>query len=913
MKFVSKNKVLQMEKCLNNPVSIYLKRLTYLSFLTCVFVGITFNSSAKNIGIVTRSTLLKPQAEILEYYLDSMYKSDSFAILNEMPVSGNAIVLKSDLDLEPEEFSIISKTNENGQIILTIAAGHPSGMYYGICQFLEELGCGFFLSFETIPEKIGEIELRGFQVSEKPLVKDRFVFNWHNFLSGCSSWDFEEWKQYIDQSSKMRFNGLMTHFYANDPSFVFSYNGIEKKVGFMPNTSKGRQYGTQQVNDVRRMVAGNVFDDAVFGSQTSKVPDNVRVEESRTLIQNIHKYAKSKFMDVWFGYDVDYELANPQEIMTTLPDDAKIKIKRKPDKYFGMPDSVFYLPVPDSPEGFAYYKSQVSQLFMQFPNIDNLVLWTRTSGSAFLTLRYNEFPENWKKEFDKIADSNPEIDKTDENITGRFATSKIYKTIRKCLDEIDKTEIKLWAGSWRTSWLEQADWFYPKEVGFIPLDYNVDYFTVEEKHQILKNISKNRELLPVVWAHHDDGAFIGSTYVPYENLQSKVESVGNTGLGVIHWTTKPLDIYFKNTEQQLWQRTKNASLKNTANLMAARMVTSDNAEKMSEYLQKWVTEGPKFGRETSPRFIDHLISKEDFDNVLKGCKKRILILESIQEPDNKQVQYFKLLEEFCIDFYVAQFNYQEALRECNSGNFLPAQNFIKNCHPEEVIEKYANASSKNSLTKGEKGVIVELNLSWLPLINSLKQTLREKPVLYNFGEVNFPDMGVGLLNTNYFIDSDKNLWRNFGESETGGEYFANNNVKIEADNHALAEICTQGICANDSLVIEIKPFAVDISPAVLKNPDYFMPGKYLLTLIFNEHEFTKRGKREFRIQISDDKNQINPISEPIDIFAQTDKKNKVLIKTYSIEFHEKNSLKLILKNSKNRAIINGIKLEPLLL
>jgi hypothetical protein len=871
---------------------------------------LTQEMMAKEVSVVM-DVSTKQQTKILYEYLKNIYSEDSFKLADQIPTTGDAIVLKIESNMKEEEFHIYSGTRKLSGDLLTVSAGSQAGLYYAVFSLLEELGCGFFLSFETLPKNQKEIQLNGIQISDKALTKQRIVFNWHNFLSGCSSWDFEEWKQYIDQSSKMRFNGLMTHFYANDPSFVFSHNGIEKKMGFMPNTSKGRQYGTQQVNDVRRMFAGDVFDEEIFGSQTSKVSDKNRVEKARELVQNIHKYATSKYMDVWFGYDVDYPLANPQEIMLTLPNDAKIKVNRKPNKYFGMPDSVFYLPIPDSPEGYAYYKSQISQLLGQFPDIDNLVLWTRTSGSAFLTLRYDEFPEKWKKEFDEIAAVNLKIDKKNENITGRFATAKIFKTVRKCLDEISKSKIKLWAGSWRIDWLEQADWFYPKEVGFIPLDYNTDYFLVEEKKQDLQDISKNRELLPIVWAHHDDGAFIGSPYVPYENLQSKVESIGNTGIGVIHWTTKPLDIYFKNTEQQFWQKTKNLPLKTTTDLMANRLVNSANANKMSEYLFEWVQNGPKFGRETRTWFIDHLISKEDFESILAGCEKRILLLESIQEPNNQDIQYFKWLEEFYIDFYITQFNYQEALRECNSGNFLLAESFIKKCQPEKVIEKYARASAINNLTKGEKGVIVELNLSWLPCIYSLKQTLRQKPVLYNFGKVNFPDMGTGLLKTNYYFDMDKNLWRNYAQAETGGIYFTNDNVKSERANPSLVEICASGVFSDDSLVIPLNPIAVDISSGALRNPNYFISGKYKLTLIFNEHEFSKKGDREFSIQIKDEKNQMEPVFERIDILSQTSDMNNVLTKTFTIQLNEPNSISLVLKSSRNGVIINGLKLEPI--
>lgn len=369
------------------------------SLVVIILMVLAIQLQAKETSLIATSPSLNQVTEELLKYLQLIYKNEKFSMVDELPQTGDLIVLTTDTTFEREEFKVCSTKNNNKQVILTISGGSPVAEKYGIYQFLEELGCGFYLSYEILPETNSESDWEGINFSDKPLTSNRLVFNWHNFLSGCSSWNFEEWKQYIDRASKMRFNGLMTHFYANDPSFTFSHNGVKKAAGYMPNTKAGRQYGTQQVNDVTRMVAGSIFEYPVFGSDASEVPDNKREKAAQELVKNIHSYAVSKSMKIWMGFDIDYPLANPPEIMAILPKHAKINIERKPDKYSGMPDSDIFLPVPDSREGYAYYKSQISQLFILYPEINNLVLWTRSDGSAFLTLRYDEFPEKWKREF----------------------------------------------------------------------------------------------------------------------------------------------------------------------------------------------------------------------------------------------------------------------------------------------------------------------------------------------------------------------------------------------------------------------------------------------------------------------------------------------------------------------------------
>jgi hypothetical protein len=886
-------------------------KITKLVLFVFLVAGMLSCSKTKEVQIINESPVLQEQAEILRTYLEEIYPDYSFTTSNKIQSEKEAIVLNLDPNLESEAFAATPKKMEDGQLILTISAGSQSGIHYAVFKLLEELGCGFFLSFEQVQAKTDKLNLAEIQFSDKPLSKERFVFNWHNFLSGCSSWDLEEWKHYIDQSAKMRYNGLMTHLYADDPSTVFSHNGVCKKGGYMPNTQTGRQYGTQQVNDVRRLIGGEVFDSPVFGSEASKVPDDARVNEAKELVKEIHNYASKRFMDVWYGFDIDYAAANPREILFTLPESAKIKVKRNPSKYGGSPYPEIYLPIPDSPEGIEYYRSQVTQIFKDYPEIDNLVVWTRGGGSPFLTLKYDEFPQRWKTEFDALAALDTKYDKKNKDITGRFATAKVYKTILKCMKELGKGDVKLWAGSWRHTWLEYANWFYPEEIGFIPLDQGINFFTDQQLFKGLIDVSKERELIPVVWAHHDDRAYVGSPYIPYEDLQSKIDSLGSTGLGVIHWTTKPLDIYFKNTELQAWGNTKNHPLESTAGFMSQRLVSPVDADAFGKYLTNWVNEGPRFGRETRTWFMDEKIEKEEYEHIIEGCENRIKLLEGLKEQDNLHIQYFKKLEAFCAVFYHTEYSYQQALQEARKGNYKEATALMEKCDPAGVIEKYTEASKINGVSKGEKGIILEMNLSWKPFLSSLNQTLGKEKVFYNFGKVNYPDFVIGVLNTNFFIDSEQKLWRNYGEDETKGKFFSNAGNEITADNAALAEICADGIESKETMHISLKPIAYDISPGQLECPDFFKPGKYELTLIFNEHEYSGEGSRIFELEVSHSNEPSKTITETIDIFKEAGGKNKVLTKTFPISLESKDNLQIVLKSKKGTCLINGLILRPL--
>ncbi len=869
----------------------------------------TLFCQSQPVNIGTDNRLLKPVALELVTYLERMYGADQIEHSDGLSRQEYTILLQLDTTLNEEEYRVQSKTIGEGSKQVVISGKTEKSVRYAIYHFLQELGCGFYLSDEIVPNKEEIDELSNIAIDDKPMTPNRIVFNWHNFLSGCSSWDFAEWQHYIDQAVKMRYNGLMTHFYANNPSFTFSHNGIAKVAGYLPNTTTGRSYGTQQVNDVTRLYGGDLFDDPVFGSAASKGPDNERVEAAQNLMKRVYSYAKSKSMNIWMAYDVDYALANTPEIVATLPADAKITIKRKPDKYFGMADSIITLPIPDTREGKAYYRSQINDLFSLYPKIDNLVLQTRTSGSAFLTLKYNEFPVHWKNEFDRLCLQHSMLDKTSEEHTGRFATAKIYSVIRELLNESARENIQLWAGSWRCTWMELADLFYPREVGFIPLDYNTDYFTVPEKTDILKKVSLNRKVLPIIWAHHDDWEHIGAPYAPYERLATKIKEIGNSGVGIIHWTTRPLDIFFKNAEHQLWKNTQHFTIQNTAASMARRMVSGSDTAQFADYITNWIDEGHRFGRETRTYFINRPIQKTELDSALQYSGERIRILENITDK-NDFIQYHLAMEHFCNAFYQTQVNYQDALDSFNNLNYDLSIDFLKKCKPESVIEDYARAVAINGVTKGEQGVIIEMNLGWLPMIYSLEQTLGLKPIRYNLGYTNYPNLGVGLLNTNYFIDTQGEFWRNLGERECGGTYFTNSNPVSGASDSVYSEICQSGISSATSFLIQMQPIGADISPKELKNPAYMVPGRYRLGLIFNEHEHSRRAQRIFTLHILSKGDPSVNISDTIDIIALAGGKNIAVCKTYDIELKKAAAVQIYLTARKDSCLLNGIWLKP---
>lgn len=183
------------------------------------------------------------------------------------------------------------------------------------------------------------------------------------------------------------------------------------------------------------------------------------------------------------------------------------------------------------------------------------------------------------------------------------------------------------------------------------LDYEVTHGPGEFRNtavmqRLARSVQPGR-FIPVIWAHHDDGQYIGAPLRLYRNFGSKLENSKAGGFGIIHWMTHPLDIFFASHSRQNWSASKDEDARATANWMAACCFGEANRESMGSYLHDWSSSMPFFGRETSDFFIDRpMQSFADPQKAMKDCEDRLAILAQAdssrmtesQKPGNPTVR-----------------------------------------------------------------------------------------------------------------------------------------------------------------------------------------------------------------------------------------------------------------------------------
>ena len=676
---------------------------------------------------------------------------------------------------------VVTTAKVGGHDCGLVVGSDPAGVMYGVHGLLRHLGVGCFLNGDTLPQPTTEpFSFSGWNLSDRPLVPTRIVFNWHNFLSGCSTWDVEQWQQWITQSQKMGYNAVMVHAYGNNPMAGFEFEGVQKPVGYLSSTRVGRDWSTNHVNDVRRLFGGSVFKTPVFGCVAAvEGTDLQRTEAAQSLMAKAFAVAEQRGVDVYFAVDIDTTSANPQELIRLLPEHARFEIDVPKMEWMGQEAGKAWLANPDTKEGYEFYKAQVEHLLRVYPQIDCLVAWHRTGGTPWMAFSQESMPQPWQKQYEAEVSRTPEAAKLWHS-HHMFAQAKIVRAFRRALDELGRADIRLAFGSWRVTFLPSADRFLPRDVPLIPLDALVlkdqSIFDTAERRGGVAETASGRPVIPIAWAHHDDGNYVGRPYTPYSVFYDRLAEMKCTeaGFGIIHWTTKPLDLYFRSLVNQVWQSSKNEPLEATCQRMARQLIGREQAEPFAAYLKAWVTTMPKIGRETSDFFIDHEL--KDLASVEAAHRRRLKMLGDIDRTrlsstGSEWIDYFTGLEHFILDIYRTENAFNRAKKQFLAGDLESARSTMGICQPEKVIEHFAEFSQKGGLTRGEEGLVVTLNTRWLPHYVRFRQMLGLDSVRYNFAPTSHDPLAQMRGVFTFHFDSRGDVWQCLGAEETAATVF----------------------------------------------------------------------------------------------------------------------------------------------
>ncbi|MDZ8120246.1 hypothetical protein [Pontiella agarivorans] len=701
---------------------------------------------------------------------------------------------------------------------------------------MEKLGYGLFMSGDAKPlSKSGAFSFDGWELENYPTTPVRISFNWHNFLFSCSTWDLEDWEEWIAQSQKSGFNTVMVHAYGNNPMFSYAFNGQEKPVGELASTRSGRDWAVNHVNDVRLMQGSELFDQDFFGSEAVVDESGSQSETVKAMMGKAFEYADQRGVDVNIAIDIDMPPCLPQNLITTLNEADRFLIDYAGRPRMKVPAARLWVARPDTAEGYTFYKAQCDALLKAYPQVDMITLWRRGDKSPLLNVKLEEYPAKWQAEYKAYVTEHPKVAKQFQSV-GLFGIAKMYAAWKRALKEAGREDITLAMGSWNDKWIPVAVEFLPHDTPLIALDSRIlrgtGFMNSYERLKGLGDLIGPERFIPVIWSHHDDGAYIGSPLDFVQDLSARLQTCMAGGFGIIHWMTHPLDPYYTAHSRQTWSATKNESQSESCAFVARNWFGAANETVMGEYLDKWVDGMPAFARETDEYFIGHEIG-HDLSKVKSGYEERLALLQkanvsAMSESQRKQYAFFKEYELFVLEVYQTLAGYEQATNALAQAQFDQAREIVRGLNPEKVVADYASAVKKCGATKGEMGLLVSMNTRWIPHFVRLRQQLGLDAIRYNFGPTDHELMAQARGQLTFHYEADKAVWQTFGAEETGAEVF-----ETSTDG-----VFQYGVMSDQPMTLMVSPIlSFGCSPATTVfdefKPEPVSAGNYKLSLLFN--------------------------------------------------------------------------------
>lgn len=196
----------------------------------------------------------------------------------------------------------------------------------------------------------------------------RGTLPWHNFLSGPTAWNFDDYKAYLDRIAESNMNFVGFHCYTGGAERYVNYveplirveylnvlpearfdTSITARWGYSPLTTDAFVFGSRRL-----------FHDKVFGADCAiKAKDKQdRYRRAQDLMRKVIHYAHEKEIKVCLGFEFG---VYPPELYSII----------SPGAMFQTP----YLPDPLYPDNIEILRLYIENIIKTYPDIDYVWFW----------------------------------------------------------------------------------------------------------------------------------------------------------------------------------------------------------------------------------------------------------------------------------------------------------------------------------------------------------------------------------------------------------------------------------------------------------------------------------------------------------------------------------------------------------
>jgi hypothetical protein len=204
----------------------------------------------------------------------------------------------------------------------------------------------------------------------------RGVLPWHNFLSGPTSWNIEDYQKYLDECERNGINFIGFHNYTGggeryatyvEPMIKIEYkdilpqacfdNSLTARWGYLPMKVKDYAFGTDRVFSLPEGAEAFGSDASV----TSSTPQE-HYEKSQTLMRDVLSMAHERGIRMAMGFE--FGVIPPEYFSLNVAGDC-----------FYWPGESNMIPNPKSQIAIEIHYAALDNVLETYPDIDYVWLW----------------------------------------------------------------------------------------------------------------------------------------------------------------------------------------------------------------------------------------------------------------------------------------------------------------------------------------------------------------------------------------------------------------------------------------------------------------------------------------------------------------------------------------------------------
>ena len=432
-------------------------------------------------------------------------------------------------DLSSDAFILKTLASSTGKKLL-ICGGSSIGTLYGAYHFAEQLGIGFYLDGDVIPDKQIAFVFPELDIKQTPLFSRRGILPCHDFPEGPDWWNKEDYKAIFSQLTKLKMNFLGLHTYSEgDVTFPegnvgpepLTWIGLKEDVntdGTVKKAYHSRHYNTLNGSWGFQSIKTSdfTFDSDQLFSRDDFGNDYMRnrapwphTNDEAELFNDVGKFLNDIFC---FADRLGIKTCIGTEVPLVLPTQFINRLK-------GMGLD------PESPEVRQSIYEGIFKRIKQTHSVDFYWLWT---------------PESWLSSEGKYKNN------LNEAVRDFDAAVKAF--------EIIKPGFKLATCGWVLGPVSDRalfDKYLPKDIPFSCLNRNLGWEPVDSAFAKIQG----REKWAIPWMEDDPGLILPQLWVGRMRRDAAdAYAYGCNGYFGIHWRTRVLSMNISSLAKAAWDQ-----------------------------------------------------------------------------------------------------------------------------------------------------------------------------------------------------------------------------------------------------------------------------------------------------------------------------------------------------------------------